>query len=281
MYFNVLPTHDNDYESYMIQAKGKQNRIAHAIRVHYEDNPQVYEARDYFRMSETTPCPRRLYYSRKGERVSNPFPPAVRMKMELGDIVHNYIRMKISEVTGWMITNQEEELVLKNGADGLQLIGHLDGIIRQCVSSSPEASTPMNILSSKSRSPIAVLEVKSTGEYGYASVKKTAFRDPTHYSHKYLIQGHRYIAAWNKKYPKEKVDTLCLILYNTNASPDKDTGVVFRDYWFKFDKHLLEDDLAFLSAVDKKIKAGEEPARGCLKDSMECKGCLYRDGCWE
>ena len=257
----------------------KHNQLAKRIHKALDEGGEERKPRKFFRVSETTSCGRKLAYGISGVKPTNKFPPQVLLKMQLGDVLHNWIRDEIipsyadTQVTNWDVFKDKEEFLYHEydvGGVTVALGGHLDGILRTSGREHPPA--------------LAVLEVKTAGRFSYMGTCKSGCMDPKHWSHGYARQANRYVDLWNRKYPKDKVNKFCIFLFNTDASNDNVTQVPLRDYWFKFNQDELDFDLQLRARVVEEGGNQFDPklvTKGFSDPScFECKGCLHRDECW-
>jgi len=258
------------------------NQLSKAIFDSLDSRNDTKEARGFFRVSETTNCGRKLYYGRTGAKTTNPFPPQVRTKMELGDVLHNWIRSKYIpentdyEVTNWSEDKDKEDFLSYTFNDGnisVVLGGHIDGILRTWIKQGRNK---------RKLSAVALLEVKTTGKFGYMGTKRVGCLDPDHWSGKYVAQANDYVGLWNLNNPKEKIDQLCIFVFDTDGGKDPDTGLPHRDYWFAFDPDMFQARLQRRFDVERFLIKKETPPR-FYKDSsdFECSGCLWLNKCWE
>lgn len=236
------------------------------------DKPQREQV-DFYRVSETSKCDRRVYYARTSEPVSNPFPPETIEKMKKGELLHDHLRDLITKHSGWTVGRREEEFtgIFKVGDVNVKLVGHTDGVLS----------------SKRSRRPIGILEVKTTSDWSYKQIVKLDFKDPSHYSAGYLLQGNRYVHLYNLMDTKTKlvkrhmlIRSICICIYNVNGTVDDLTGFPMRDYWFAADTELFHRDMRRLAAIERNVIDGKIPERYYQKITWECTGCLWFDTCW-
>lgn len=219
----------------------------------------------FFRCSDTGKCGRKSAYFRIGQQVSNPHPADAREKMDKGHLFHDHIRYLITELTPYRIKYEEvplEDSFEVNGTT-VRLKGHCDGVLYD-----------------KKDNPQALLEVKSTSEWGYKSTVKAAFTEPQHYSSGYLLQANRYAHLWNLMCSPLVLKQVCILVYNVNGTADPDTGFPMKDWWFAIDKKLFQEDLTRLAAIQKVVEDGQVPERYFKQIDWECSSCVYFDDCW-
>lgn len=231
-----------------------------AERYRGDRSPQADEG--IIRASWTTSCDRELWYLMQREQYTNPPSAIVQNKLTKGDRYHLWLQQElVPKYTGYDLAHVEDTLDATWGK--VRIRGHIDGVL----------------VERKTGKKIALMDFKTTSEYGYKGSAKAlgSGGDPGHYSWKYYTQLNRYLNAWNKTYPKEKLDTVVIFLYNVNGSEDKDTGFCSNDYWIKPSLVDFKIDLARLSAVGE---AKREPERGYRSQGWECKGCWYNQKCW-
>lgn len=245
------------------------------------------QASDFFRVSSTFECDRKLYYGRTGAKIWTPFTPRTREKMELGDLLHDHIRgVLIPRYTPWYVKNWNPEVLMD--MDYHVRIPILDArrpksgtVLTETIKVNLSGHPDGQLWRQKLQKSQAMLEVKTTNTFSYRKTTNLGFQDPTHWSKSYLIQGNRYGNIWNRLHPKEKVPALCVLVYNVNGDEDKITHLPWRDYWFKLDKAVFAMDLRRLATIERSIRDGQVPERYYQKPDWQCRGCFYHRLCWE
>lgn len=227
------------------------------------------KGRNYFRGSETTDCNRRLWYARMGTPIDTVDQPISEGKSQKGNLIHDWFRKTYlpAHLPGWRLENMEEEIELEVMVKGVKvrIILHKDGLLI-----SPKGDR-------------YIFELKTTSGFGYKACLKTKMQDPTHYSYSYRKQSNLYFWAEKQKYPKKRLDGVCLVLYNVNGDEDSDTGLEWKDFWFAFDPALLNKTLEQRATVQKSVKRNALPKRGFEVIGWECAGalpCPWLDTCW-
>lgn len=268
----------------MLKRARAHNQIARAVyrtRVREGKTADQKAPSDFFRVSSTYECRRKLFYDRTGTKVWTPFEPFRRCKFEAGDLFHDYVRgTLIPRHTPWYVTSWNPEVLLERTYEvkiprldapkeketiRVRLKGHPDGILHRhgCVR------------------PQGLLEVKSTNTFSYKKIHSLAFQDPTHWSVSYLRQANRYAHMWNELHKSEaRVPAIVVFSYNTNGDEDDLTKLPFRDYWYKPDKKAFELDLINLAIVERSIRDDQVPEKHYSKPEWQCRGCFYHKQCW-
>lgn len=255
-----------------MKAARPHNTLAHRVGIGVRDVIEAGERvkeRDYFRGSDTHNCGKKHWYTRKGIRASNPFPPDLWDKFSKGHLLEEHLLGTVLPKWGGSEVTYRQEQVNAvfevNGGPPVHILGNVDGVIA-------------------GKDGAYLLEVKSTSEWGYRSVVKAfAENDASHYSQGYVKQANRYAYAWNATKPMPpypRIVGLVILLYNVNGSKDPETGLPWRDWWFELDPELLKADLEFLGQVEVQIQHGQQPERGYANLGWECAGCQWCFECW-
>lgn len=255
------------------RAHNQLAKAVHRRRVSQGRTADQKPASDFFRVSATWECDRKLYFGRIGKRIWTPFSPSTKEKMEKGDLMHDYIRgVLIPEYTPWHVRDWKPEdflqvtypVELGGEVFHIDLRGHPDGTLWK----------------KGLKKPQALLEVKSTNTFSYKKINNLAFQDPTYWAFSYFVQANRYAHMHNHLHPDQKVPAICIIVYNVNGDEDDLTKLPWRDWWFKLDTDLFHEDLRRLASIERSIRDGQVPESCYTKPDWQCRGCFYHRHCW-
>jgi hypothetical protein len=228
----------------------------------------------HFRGSDVG-CGRKIIFGRFRVRATNPLPGVVIEKMDKGSALHDYIRNYLLPQAGFEVWHQEYafKIPVEIGRKTFHVSGKIDGILVH------------------KGKPLALLEIKTTGSWGYKGVLRSGFNGE-HYSDEYFTQANRYAHLWNQaiasqdpKDPNWKptiplVNGICILLYNVGGEEDPETGVAMRDFWFDQDIIGFRKDMTRLRGLEELCEAKELPPHPYQETDFLCKGCQYKKVCW-
>ncbi len=249
----------------------RTNSLSKQIAKNLVGDPGGIPSQDFWRGSWTGTCDREAGYQFGRVVQSNPADALTQERMDKGTLYGAHIEQKlINKHTDYKVLFCEETLY--GEIDGIKIKGHNDGIIFKL----------RKVGNRYAYFPVALLEVKTTSQYGYDTTKNAFGVDETSWWYtSYYPQTNRYLHLWNAKYPHLAVKEVCVFLYNVNGRLDEGTNFCSRDWWYKCSTKDFKEDIARLRRIQEEVTNGNLPQRGYEKKSeWSCKRCWWRDKCW-
>ena len=238
------------------------------------------------RVSEMQQCPRFLAYKWRGIEIDNPFDAVTIEKLEKGNLLQDRIRGHlIPRFSTWHVTHWKPEKLLKLRVSvAFKELGLTDQEYDHKVDAflTFQGHPDGGLYVQGDDTQREILEVKTTSSYGYKSIKKAGFVDPTNFSYGYYSQANTYAHFWNILFPHTPVSGIRFFLYNVNGDRDKDSDAPYFDWRFPLSPDRFREDMIRVATL--RIRAQEEPEwlpeKGYALSDWHCKGCLYCHTCW-
>lgn len=242
-----------------------------------------YKRPQRFRASEVANCSRQIWYAVSGYEKDSPEQGKQSLYGVYGDLTHDVIR----------------NLMLQAGVklDGLEF--HEDGSITELVDLREKVTYNGVEFTVAARADGIVeidgkrygLEIKSVSAYVYDYMHKVLTGTATKNMKAQYGEGpiglRKYIAAKYKKYLQQAhltaylagLDGTYLVIADRSSCQfgfDGDGSALLLD----LDMDMVNETLAKLAMIQKKIASGDPPMRDFNKGSKECGWCPYQGRCW-